>query len=178
MFASLGNKPPVPSVTKNSDGTGGRGVANGTAIKQLHTTSPGSLLRRENTPLEYLKVPRRNRSPRKDIRQSSAGRLEFSSANSLGCLCLQRRLQLACLGKRGERQPLQSERRALPRSCGAQCPWGNAEPSAAFRPRCSPGQGNQGGDALSLLLRLSGDGVSESVGKESCVHGCSAVRGL
>lgn len=174
MFASLRNEPltrAVPSATKNRVTAQEEKVAaNGLAIKQLHATSFGALLGRKNTALDHLKVPRRNRSPRKDIRQSSAGSLEFASANSFGCLRLWR-LQLACLVKKGEgkkekRQPLQAERSAICFGAGEpRAPGANAKPSVGFRPRCSLGHGNEGGAALPLLLRLSGDGW-ERIGGE------------
>lgn len=110
MFASFRNKPlarAVPSATKNRVMAQEEKVAaNGIAIKQLHATSFGSLLGRKNMALDHLKIPRRNRSHRKDIRQSSAGSLEFASANSFGCLRLWR--LHTCLpsqkGEKGERK--------------------------------------------------------------------------
>lgn len=142
-------------------------TADGIAAKRLHTTSPGSLLGRRNTALESLKVPRRNRSPRKDTRQSSAGRLQFASAN-LGCLLLQRRLQLACLGKkekRGKRSLCKAREVPFARSWEPSAPGGMQSRLWVPEHAAPPAKGARVGTP-SRSSSGAGMDESESAGKE------------
>lgn len=184
MFASLRNRPlarAVPSVSKNRGMAHEEEVAaNGKAITQLHTTSFGSLLGRKNTALNYLKVPRRNRSPCKDIRQGSAGSLEFASANGFGCLRSERRLQLACLGKKGKRKKsrLSKLRSAIFFGAGELSALGANAKSSGFQITLLPRPRERGWRCPPATPSSEWWWMWENRWGKSCVHGCSAVRGL